>query len=141
MEDATPTFCKGFPSKKAKCNFSKACEKMTGMKPKGKFSCSNDKIFSEKEKTKNKKDHKHKNRHQSQKIKIGEFSDIPELDEEKSHHHKPKNHKENNNHNIHSFMKKNKFKLRNDFDKKHAEQFLLSKEEAFEKPYIFFVEN
>ena len=139
MEDATPTFCKEFHSKKPKCNFSKACEKMVVVKPKGKYSCSNVKKFSEKEKTKNKKDHK--NRHRSQKIKIGEFSDIPELDEEKSHHHKPKNHKEKDNHNIHSFMKKHKFKLRNDFDKKHAEQFLLSKEEAFEKPYIFFVEQ
>ena len=149
MEDATPTFCKEFLSKKPKINFSKACEKMVIRRPKGKYSCSNVKNLDGKEKTKHKKDHAYKKRHQSQKIKLSDFSDINEIDEVKinnntdtstNHHHKK--HKEIiKSNNINNFMKKHKFKLINDFDKKHAEQFLLSKEEAFEKPYIFFVEQ
>ena len=147
MEDATPTFCKEFLSKKPKVNFSKACEKMV-RRPKGKYSCSNVKNLDGKEKTKHKKDNAYKKRHQSQKIKLSDFSDINEIDEEKNtntntntnHHHKK--HKESiKSNNINNFMKKHKFKLRNDFDRKHSEQFLLSKEEAFEKPYIFFVEQ
>ena len=34
-----------------------------------------------------------------------------------------------------------KFKLRNDFDRKHSEQFLQSKEAAFEKPFLLGEEN
>ena len=33
-------------------------------------------------------------------------------------------------------MKKNKFILRNDFDKKNVEKFLLSKEQAFMDPIL-----
>ena len=40
--------------------------------------------------------------------------------------------------NINIFMLKHKFKLRNDFDKKNVEQFLLSKEQAFENPFLLF---
>ena len=36
---------------------------------------------------------------------------------------------------IQEFMKKDKFKLRNDFDKNNVEKFLSSKEEAFEKTF------
>ena len=40
------------------------------------------------------------------------------------------------NNDIQEFMKKGKFKLRNDFDKKNTEQFLSSKELAFEMPFL-----
>ena len=43
--------------------------------------------------------------------------------------------------NIYEFIKNHKFKLRNDFDKKNSEKFLLSKEEAFEKPFSFLKES
>ena len=33
-------------------------------------------------------------------------------------------------------MKKDKFKLRNDFDKKNVKKFLSSKEEAFENSFL-----
>ena len=48
-----------------------------------------------------------------------------------------------NNHidNIYEFIKKHKFKLRNDFDKKNCKKFLLSKEQAFEKPFLLNEEN
>ena len=38
--------------------------------------------------------------------------------------------------NIQEFMKKNKFILKNDFDENNAEQFLLSKEEAFDNSFL-----
>ena len=38
--------------------------------------------------------------------------------------------------NINEFMKKNKFILRNDFDKKNVEKFLISKEQAFMDPIL-----
>ena len=40
------------------------------------------------------------------------------------------------NKDIRNLMKKNKFRLRNDFDRKHTEQFLFSKESAFEMPFL-----
>ena len=38
--------------------------------------------------------------------------------------------------NIQEFMKKNKFFLRNDFDENNVEKFLLSKEQAFNNPFL-----
>ena len=40
--------------------------------------------------------------------------------------------------NINDFIQKHKFELRNDFDKKNSEQFLLSKEQAFENPFLLY---
>ena len=40
--------------------------------------------------------------------------------------------------NIYEFMKKQKFKIRNDFDKTNSEIFLLSKEQAFENPFSYY---
>ena len=40
--------------------------------------------------------------------------------------------------NIHEFMKKQRFKIRNDFDKRNSEIFLLSKEQAFENPFLYY---
>ena len=37
---------------------------------------------------------------------------------------------------IQEFMKKGKFKLRNDFDKRNSEKFISSKEEAFENCFL-----
>ena len=38
---------------------------------------------------------------------------------------------------VNDFIKNHKFKLRNDFDKRNAEEFLLSKEEAFNIPFCY----
>ena len=40
--------------------------------------------------------------------------------------------------NIYEFMKKQKFKIRNDYDKTNSEIFLLSKEQAFENPFLYY---
>ena len=137
MEAPTPTFCKDFASKRLKKhnNFSNACEKVNKIKPKGKKSCMNlnkldNKLKKEKDQKIKKTSHK---RHHSQKFKLREYEDIGEVDDNKSHHKKSK--KKNIINNIHDFIKKHKFKLRNDFDRKHSEQFFLSKEAAFEKPF------
>jgi hypothetical protein len=37
---------------------------------------------------------------------------------------------------IEEFFIKHRFKLSNNFDQKHSEKFLISKEEAFEKPFV-----
>jgi hypothetical protein len=37
---------------------------------------------------------------------------------------------------IEEFLIKHKFKISNKFDQKHSEKFLISKEEAFEKPFV-----
>ena len=42
----------------------------------------------------------------------------------------------NHVHNLQEFMKKNKFILRNDFDENNVEQFLLSKEKAFNNSFL-----
>ena len=141
MEAPTPTFCKDFASKRLKKhhNFSNACERVGRIKPKGKKSCMNlNKLDNnlKKEKSKMKKD-SHK-RHHSQKFKLREYSDICEINDNKSHNSKSKKKKSKQKviiNNILDFIKKHKFKLRNDFDRKHSEQFLLSKETAFEKPF------
>lgn len=41
-----------------------------------------------------------------------------------------------NNFTIEEFLIKHRFKLSNKFDQKHSEKFLISKEEAFEKPFV-----
>lgn len=37
---------------------------------------------------------------------------------------------------VEEFLIKHRFKLSNKFDQKHCEKFLISKEEAFEKPFL-----
>ena len=66
----------------------------------------------------------------------------------KAHTNKNKNKKRNksyyskkrkyNINNVIDFIQKHKFRLRNDFDKKNSEQFLLSKEQAFEIPFLLY---
>ena len=149
MEPPTPTFGQEFASKrlKKKNNFSGACKSIEKIKPKGKKSCINLNELNnglQKKKPKSKKSESHhKRRHQSQKFRIKDYKKISEVDDSKSRYSKSIN--KNNKkiliiNNILDFIQKHKFKLRNDFDRKHSEQFLLSKESAFEKPFLLFEE-
>ena len=152
MEDVTPTFCKDhLPTKeKDSYNFSIACEGIAKTKPKGKYSCSNVnlKVKSvnkyKKEKSKNKIPLK--KRHHSQKFDLKKIDEIhthkSSKDSDKNgkiHHSNLNNKKTFDNNDISRLMKKHKFKLRNDFDRKHTEQFLNSKEGAFEMPFLLEV--
>ena len=140
MEASTPKFCKDLLSKKLRNNnFSDACGKH--IKPKAKFSCSNFKHLDNGKngKSKCKKEHSSRKRHHSQKFKLRNYNDIPEIDDNKNNNKSYNKTKNKNNkiiNNIYDFIRKHKFKLRNDFDRKHSEQFLLSKESAFEKPFL-----
>ncbi len=130
MEDLTPTFNKDFVSPK-KHNFSDEIDKLKG-------SPINNNLESEKRKNKNEQHHHHhhhhhhnKKRYHSEKFNLRDYGVISEKQDIKSIS------KSSKNINVfYNFMKKKKFKLRNDFDKKHVEKFLLSKEEAFEKPFL-----
>ena len=141
MEAPTPTFGKNFASKKLKKNhnFSNACERVGRIKPKGKKSCVNlNKLNNSNKKEKSKLKKESQKRHHSQKFKLRDYSDICEINDNKSYNIKNNKNKSKKKviiNNILDFIKKHKFKLRNDFDRKHSEQFLLSKEEAFEKPF------
>ena len=120
MEGETPTFCKELPIQS--CSFSSACESAGAEKSKFKKhhsekSLKKGKSIQEKKKSKfHHDDSKHKNRkkHHLQKMKAPTY-DI---------------------NNINDFIKNHKFNLRNDFDKKHVEKFLSSKEEAFKIPFL-----
>ena len=140
MEAPTPTFCKGLAAKKLKdCNFSNACGK--NIKPKSKYSCNNVKNSEKKVKKGSKKFKivKPNKRHHSQKFKLREY-EIKDMEDNKSANSKNITRKRNKSikiiNNIHDFIKKHRFKLRNDFDRKHSEQFLQSKETAFEMPIL-----
>ena len=147
MEAPTPTFCKDFASKRLKKhhNFSNACERVGRIKPKGKKSCMNlnkldNNLKKEKKDIKKFKLVKPSNkRHHSQKFKLREY-EIKEMEDNKSDNSKSITRKRNKSikiiNNIHDFIKKHRFKLRNDFDRKHSEQFLQSKETAFEMPIL-----
>ena len=145
MEDITPTFCKSHlpNTEKDSYNFSVACEGMIRPKPKGKKSCSNinSKFKSvhkfKKEKSKNKISFK--KRHHSQNFNL---KNIYSDKSSKGSHNNDRIHNSNlnvkktyDNNDISRLMKKHKFKIRNDFDRKHTEQFLNSKEGAFEMPF------
>ena len=148
MEDITPTFCKDpLPStEKDSINFSVACQGLQDSKPKGKYSCSNAKIKiksphkSKKDKSKYKIMNK---RHHSQKFNLKKIDDIHSNNisekfilSDKSNNVVLNMKKVFDNNDISTLMKKHKFKLRNDFDKKHSEKFLFSKEIAFEIPFL-----
>lgn len=143
MDAPTPTFCKDLLSKKLKSgNFTDACGR-----PKGKLSCSNlnnlDNKLKEK-KSRFKKDTSNHLRHHSQKFKLREINEDLKENDNKSLNNKKRRSKKHDNiiiNNINDFIKMHKFKLRNDFDRKHSEQFLQSKEAAFEKPFLLGEEN
>ncbi len=143
MDAPTQKFCKDLLSKKLRDgNFTDACGR-----PKAKFSCSNVKNIDDKlkkEKSKFKKDNPKHLRHHSQQFKLRE-NDLEEIDDNKSENSKITKRKKHNHNiiinNIHDFIRMHKFKLRNDFDRKHSEQFLQSKEAAFEKPFFLFEEK
>ena len=112
MKGETPKFCR----ESEEHLFSDACEAFTKIRPTRKASLlqliSNSKFYDE-----------HKQ------IICGK-----KLKKHHSVHFKKRNYKFHKNINI--FMKKNKFILRNDFDKKNVEKFLLSKEQAFMDPIL-----
>ena len=101
------------------------------------------------EKSKKKKDQlSHNKRSYSQNFKLKEYEDIEEEIEEdeiitrsKSKSITKKNKNKEIFNNFKDFIKYHKFKLRNDFDRKHSEQFLSSKEEAFKKPFLLTEDN
>ncbi len=151
MEDITPTFCKDHlaNTEKDSMTFSVACEGLKDSKPKGKYSCSNIK-FKARSPHKSHKSHKdkskfkidHKRRHHSQKFSLKKIDDIHSNNNsekfvlsDKSNNISLNIKKVFDNKDINTLMKKHKFKLRNDFDKNHSEQFLCSKEIAFEMPF------
>ena len=124
MDGETPTFCKGFSFKNNECNFSCACSGATDSKVRENSS----------------KHSKHFKKGQS--IQINKKSKF-KIDHEDVKNHKKRKHHHSHKHktkydinNIYDFIKNHKFKLRNDFDKKHSEKFLSSKEEAFKKPFL-----
>ena len=112
MEGETPTFCKELLDKN-NCSFSSACDKVSKLKL-GKSSSFKKPIKKGISlQVKAEGEHKKRRHHHSQKLKSKNICDIND------------------------FMKNHKFKLRNDFDKKHVEKFLSSKEEAFKIPFLF----
>ena len=122
MDGETPTFCKELLFKKG-CSFSSAIKKT----PNSKFN------KSESLKKPLKKGGSIKLRNQSKFKKDNLGLDI-KYKKRKVHHSQKIKLKDINN--IHDFIKNHKFKLRNDFDKKHVEKFLSSKEEAFKIPFL-----
>ena len=148
MADITPTFCKDLlaNSENDSISFSFACKGLRDSKRKDKYSCSNIKIKSrsphrsKKDKSKFKIKH---NRHHSEKFNLKMIDDIhSNTNSEKFYLSDKSNNvslnikKTFDNKDINTLMKKHKFKLRNDFDKKHSEKFLYAKEIAFEMPFL-----
>ena len=95
MEAPTPTFGKNFSSKRKKhSNFSKTCEKLGKIKPKGKKSCMNlNKLDNNLKKEKSKLKKEKPKRHHSQNFKIKDYADICEINDNKSHYSKSNNKK------------------------------------------------
>ena len=125
MNSETPTFCKELSMKTNNYNFSSLCESISDSKCKESNSVKTLK--------------KYKKGKSIQLKKMSKFKHENENDEykkkRKHHSHKFKK-RDYDIHNVTEFIKNHKFKLRNDFDKKHAEKFLLSKEEAFKIPFL-----
>ena len=130
MSVGPPTFCK---DTRKDYSFSEKCETISKFKPKKRSSLFEIKETENIKKTDNnnikKKTNKHKHKHTHSHIH--------------SHKHKKRHHSELGKIQISKFhqdikniMKKNKFILRNDFDNRNVEEFLLSKEKAFEIPFI-----
>ena len=148
MEDITPTFCKDHltTTEKDSITFSVACEGLKNPKPKGKYSCSNINLKAKNphrsKKDKSKFKHSHA-RHHSQKFNLKKINDVHSnndsekfVSSDKSNNISLKIKNAFDNNDINTLMKKHKFILRNDFDKKNTEQFLSSKELAFEMPFL-----
>ena len=148
MEDITPTFCKDHlvNTEKDSISFSVACEGLKVSKTKGKYSCSNINLKAKNphrsKKDKSKFKHSHA-RHHSQKFNLKKINDVHSnndsekfVSSDKSNNISLKIKNAFDNNDINTLMKKHKFILRNDFDKKNTEQFLSSKELAFEMPFL-----
>ena len=124
MEGETPTFCKELLERN-NCSFSSACEKVS----KAKLA----KSSSLKKPIK-------KGISMQVKAKSKFKKESLEGEHKKRRHHHSQKLKSKNINNINDFMKNHRFKLRNDFDKKHVEKFLSAKEEAFKIPFLIFEE-
>ena len=123
MAEETPKFCNNDEG----CSFTNICD---ATKPKKKIKIKSKKYsllgsnnFETKQKIKKSKyiqeyedKNKNRKRHHSELLKINKYQIQ----------------------NINEFIKKHKFTIRNDFDKKNSEKFLLSKEQAFENPFIYY---
>ena len=124
MAEETPKFCSGIQENTfsaisgagIKNNHNKRSSFLTNLE--------NNKHYKPKKNSisKNIKENINKKRHKKRKRNNSEYS---------------KQRKYNIN-NVIDFIQKHKFKLRNDFDKKNSEQFLLSKEQAFENPFLLY---
>lgn len=136
MDGETPTFCKELLGKKS-CSFSSACQTMA----KSKFKKSeSESSINLKKYSKFKKSESLKQFKNGGNIKIKKKSKFKNIHFDIDHkkrkiHHSQKFFPKNTN-NIKDFIENHKFKLRNDFDKKHVEKFLSSKEEAFKIPFL-----
>ena len=121
MEVETPKFCKNSEG----IGFTSVCDTATPKKKvkSKKFSLLGSHNFETKQKMKKSKfikeyeeKNKKKKRHHSELLKMNKYQIQ----------------------NINEFIQKHKFRIRNDFDKKNSEKFLLSKEQAFENPFIYY---
>ena len=123
----TPTFCKDFIFNNVSCSFSTAFENIGKKKVK------------ESRLLKNlKKNGRNKFKKKSE---FGKNSTDKKNKKRRNHHSCKFRTKKYDINNINEFIKKHKFKLRNDFDKKHVENFLSSKEQAFNMSFLFFEEH
>ena len=124
MNVKTPSFRNEFTIKTNNYNFSSLCENITDSK------------YKESNSSKSLKKYKKLNLQVKRMSKFKhENGDDEHMKRRKHHSHKFKK-RVYDIHNATDFIKNHKFKLRNDFDKKHVEKFLLSKEEAFKIPFL-----
>ena len=117
MAEETPKFCTDFEGS----SFTDICDAKSKIKHSKKYSLLSLDNF--------------ENNQRNKKVKI--IKEYEEKKKNKKRHHSDlfkfdKCHIKN----INEFIKKQKFKLRNDFDKKNSEKFLLSKEQVFENPFL-----
>ena len=120
MAEETPKFCKDFEEK----SFSAICDQADKIKP--------SKMIYD---SKNADNLKYKHNNKILRI-IKEHEEIN--NKSKRHNSELLKMKKYNINNIYEFMKKQKFKIRNDYDKTNSEIFLLSKEQAFENPFLYY---
>ena len=115
MEEKTPKFCTDFEGS----SFTDICDAKSKIKHSKKYSLLSLDNF--------------ENNQINKKVKI--IKEYEEKKENKKRHHSDRFDKYHIK-NINEFIKKRKFILRNDFDKKNSEKFLLSKEQVFENPFL-----
>ena len=124
MNDETPTFCKGNAVKNTGNSFSIACDSVKDPIVRESYSFKQFKKGCSIQVNKKSKF-------------LYEIGNKDYRQDKRKYHLSHKNTiKKYDINNIIDFIKHHKFKLRNDFDKKHVEKFLSSKEEAFTIPFL-----